>query len=152
MKRILEHFARGTALIAVLSLGLFLVAASILKGVGWSLPDLLKQISISVPSSRPTAKADEVQNYVLFTEVKFGDGQIITGIKYTSTLRQQINSQWCYISENTKAGEPTTRLQLATVSQSGTQTIAPFTEAALSQFGLTAQTATSIVKSHCRFQ
>lgn len=152
MKRALKKMARGTALAAILSLGLFLVASAILRGAGWSLPEMLKETFASMSEVLAPSNSDEVKNYVLFTKVKFNDREVVTGIRYASNSKRKIEEQWCYLSGGNRPDGARTDLYLAEVSENGVKTVTDFSASALSQFNLTDQAARGLVTTHCRLR
>ena len=152
MKQWLTKTVRGTALSVVLAFGIFLIATAILRGSDWSLSDIWSNSVASISEPVPRNKGEEVQNYVLFTHVTFGNQEVITGIEYASTDNRRIVLQWCYLSNSKMLGSASSSLSLAGVSKSGIKTISPFTPSSLSQFGLTKSSARALVNSHCRFE
>lgn len=152
MKQLFIKTARGTALFVVLAFGIFLIATAILRGSDWSQSDIWHNSVASISEPVPRGKVDEVQNYVLFTHVKFGNQDVATGIEYASTDNQKIVLQWCYLTTGKKLSSASSTLYLARISKSGIKTISSFTPSNLSQFGLTKASAEVLVRSHCRFQ
>lgn len=152
MKHPRRSFSQAAALAAVVSFGLFLVAFDILKGVDWSLPDVLQKILSGVSDVMRPRRGDEVRNFVLFTEVMHGRRIVVTGIEYGSSRNRHIQSQWCYLSDHSSSGNVVPRLSLAEVSGEGVKSIPAFTPSALSQFDLTDESARALIASHCRFQ
>lgn len=134
----------GASLFAMIGLGL--VGYDILDGIDWPVPtDTAHQDDIS-------ARADEVREYVLFTEVAFGKRKVMTGVQYASSSEQTITEQWCYLNDNTKGGSLSTRLALANIAADGARTIPTFDSNALASFGLTETKVHALIKTHCRFQ
>ena len=152
MKHLIPRLLRGVAVTIVVAFGLFLIAFKIVSGIDWQWPRFIEELFSRPNKVVSSTPAGEVQNYVLFTRVKLGAREVVTGIKYTSSSRRSIERQWCYLSDKSISGEVVSRLDLAGVSKTGVMAIPPFTSSALSQFDLTKATATALIKSHCRFQ
>ncbi len=96
--------------------------------------------------------AGEVRKYVLFTSVPFKHWEVTTGVRYVSTAKREVESQWCYIAKPGGFGGPTVQLTLATSSGAGKPRPRFYPDAGLRPFNLTKMTAQALVKSHCRFQ
>lgn len=150
----LKHTGAGT----VIALGLVLIAISILSGAGISSIDgLLSSLqtnraeTAALPPDIP-AVSDEVRNYVLFTHVKFGTTEVVTGTEYLSTGSREIDHQWCYLTGDAKPGGAFLRLDLARKPQRGPVAITRFTSESLKSFDLSDEAARGLVTTHCRFR
>ncbi len=112
----------------------------------------MQKILTSVSEVLTPRRGDEVRNFVLFTEVKYGRRIVVTGIEYGSSLDRRMQSQWCYLSDHGTSGNVVPRLPLAEVSRDGVKAVPSFAPSALSQFDLTDESARALIASHCRFQ
>lgn len=124
----------------------FLVAASILRATGW------QWIGISARTTE-VRDAGEVKNYVEFSIVSIPPFQVVTGIRYDSSLNGWITEQWCYLEHAKKAsGEAEVKLTLAEVEGMDAPIPNSFSTDNLKHFGLTADTVLILIKAHCRFK
>ncbi len=134
-------------------LALFLIVVDVYwtsgKAINWS---VIRQKLHFLEEPDRIIPPDEVQNFVLFSEVDHGSGNVVTGTEYSSTHDQSINKQWCYVSGSGSAGNTIPRLSLAGIDENGVKTIPKFSSAALRQFNLTQTSVKALIKSHCRFK
>ena len=125
------------------------IGMDLLRASRWDWQTWLAQIKANISEN---SNHDEVQNFVLFTKVKFGKRKVVTGIEYATSSDRSIAYQWCYLGGGNKSGSVVSRLSLATVSKEGVKITSLFTPAALSQFGLNTVSVKALINSHCRFQ
>lgn len=132
----------------VAMLAFLLVTADLVRVAGWTWLDVAGLLAALHPGSNR-----EVRNYVEFIEVPAHPFVVVTGIRYRSSLDGLIDQQWCYVEPVSDGdGKPERKLTLATAK--GTQSPVPnrFTSENLHAFGLTAEAAIALMKSHCRFR
>lgn len=137
-----------------LAVGVALTTASlvILDVVGASLHGLFQSpLPPFTATHRPDDPPGVVRNYVMFTQVPYGDVNVTTGIRYTSNENARIDHQWCYLNDATIGGH-TARLDLATAGARGRPTPTDFTREALEAFDLTRRAARILIRTHCRFE
>lgn len=144
----LKKWSAGLMVSTYALLAVGLVTYDVLRGVEWYWPsfvagdDNLGQVS---------AQQDEIQKYVLFTQVQYGSKTVHTGVERASDRDRKISKQWCYIYGTLNGGR-VVQLTLATKEATDSLSIPNFTQTALADFDLTRAQARALVTSHCRFQ
>lgn len=129
-----------------------LVAYDLLRGIEWQLPAFVERLIARQADIQSEATRDEIQKYVLFTDVTYGRYVVVTGTEFASDLSRNITKQWCYMSGSQVAGNSISRLSLANKNNAGDVTNSPISPQALAEFDLTRTSARTLVNSHCRFQ
>lgn len=152
----LTAFLRNFGVLIVILFGLTIVAVSIFKDADWSwLNSKVVNEPISPPQGDGATRvndANAIQNFVLFTNVRYKKFEVVTGIQYLSSDTNIIDIQWCYLSSKPKVGSSALRIQLADINNKGVKITTSLSRKTLQQFNLTQSTATALVLSHCRFQ
>ena len=152
LREFMPVFGRISGAVLIVLTGLFLVISRILSGVDWSPAAFFRSALETISQSVPGKRADEVRNFVLFSQVPYKKLIVVTGVQYASSSDHRITEQWCYLDKGPAAGVVAQRFTMARINAKGNQTLGPFTAPALSAFNLTETAANKLVKSHCRFQ
>ncbi len=144
----LKKWSAGLMVSTYALLAVGLVTYDVLRGVEWYWPSFVA--GDNNLGQAPTQQ-DEIQKYVLFTQVQYGSKTVHTGVERASDRDRKISKQWCYIY-GTLSGGRVVQLTLATKDATDSLSIPNFTQTALADFDLTRAQARALVTSHCRFQ
>ena len=140
----LVRFVVAISAIAIVTYDLF-------NGIEWQMPAFIGSFLERLEDNPPPAEQDEIRKYVQFTNVKYGQREVVTGTEFASDRNRNITKQWCYVSGSISGGRRV-QLTLATKTGTGSSATPNHPRTALADFDLTARSARALINSHCRFQ
>lgn len=128
-----------------------IVVIDVFDKFDWQMPAFLESYLERLEDRPPPPERDEIRQYVQFTNVRYGQHEVVTGTEFASDRNRSITTQWCYISGSISGGRRV-QLTLATKSGTGTSAIPDHPSTALADFDLNARSTRALINSHCRFQ
>ncbi|RDJ21078.1 hypothetical protein DWF00_07615 [Bosea caraganae] len=150
MTALFDHIRYRGPVYVVGTLAFILIAADLARGSGWIWPPIREFLGSLIPRAEPSRV---LRNYSEFVHVAYGDLNVVTGIQFVSSIDGKVDSQWCYLERRSrKPGEPEIKLTLADAKSSAPPVSRPLTTGQAQAFGLTADAATRLVKTHCKFK
>lgn len=150
MTALLNHLRYRGPVYLVGTLAFILIAADLVRGSAWVWPPIREFLGSLVPRAE---QSRVLRNYSEFVHVPQGDLNIVTGIQFVSSIDGRVAAQWCYLERRArKPGEPEMKLTLADANSSDPPVSRPLTTGQTQAFGLTADAATRLVKTHCKFK
>jgi hypothetical protein len=149
MKSFFQKIPERMGALVVLCACIFLIVFAVLSAANIKMPDIETLIAKLAPEP---SRADEVRNYVIFTEVAFKDKRVETGTQYKDSVAGEIETQWCHLTQTAKDSQAHNFLTIARAGSDGKAKPEGLTPRSLLDFGLTATSAQSLINTHCRFQ